>query len=470
MAGFNHAEEDIENDCILVQTDCTFNIALAVLKSLNNDEIQVCSYKVVTINNIESNDPHDHYSLRFGGGGGLHLQSFARTTSSVLRMMALESVNASRWCPRMGRHSERRNRQKMQVQTFVQSGHGEFVIAATKSAAEEYYTYYDHLHPHFKIENGFSSVQPDDWSMQNMMLIFRHDFTEVIEIGTSLQVGHRPHIWPGPGTFHSNAHVHCIVRHISNPNHDGLKFLRALKNISGYREEFLTLAGLLDQIAQQLPSRQEEEDDHSDESEEDAQTLMSEVQVNHQLHVVPVPQRIQMPPPPPVPQMQVNHHQPRAAPALPQALVNNHLSVAPVPQQMPPQVQVSNHQPRAAPAPQKMIPSPQVKKLHAALVPQQMPPQVHVGNQPRAALATLLKQIPQVLVNHHLGDAPVPQQIPPPTPQMQGNHQLRAAPAPQKSIPPPEVKELHAASEPQRMPVQVHATLVPQARRGDCGD
>ena len=444
--------------------------------------------------------------------------------------MILESVNALRWCPRIGRHSEHRNRQKMQLETWVQPGRGEFVIAATKSAAEEYCTYYDHLHPHFKIENGFLSVQPDDWSMQNMMLIFRRDFTEVIEIGTSLQVGHRPHIWPGPGTFHSKAHVHCIVQRISNPDHDGLRFLRALKNVSGYREEFLTLVDLLDQIAQRLPPQQEEEDDHSDESEEDAQML------NHQLHVVPVPpQRIQMPPPPPaLPQMQVNHHQPRAAPAPPQVLVNNHLSIAPVPQQMPPppppQVQVSNHQPRAAPAPQKMIPPP--PEVHAALVPQQMPPpQVQVGNQPRAALVTRVQQIPrcQVPLNHHLGDAPVLQQMPPP-PQMQGNHQPRAAPAPpqmqgnhqprasltpqkvipppqvkglhaasepqqmpvqvhatpmpqmqgnhqpcaalapQKSIPPPEVKELHAASEPQQMPVQVHATLMPQARRGDCGD
>jgi hypothetical protein len=65
------AEGGIENDCILIQTDCTFNIALAIIESLSyNDEIHVCSSKAVTINNIESNADDPHYSLRFGGEGG----------------------------------------------------------------------------------------------------------------------------------------------------------------------------------------------------------------------------------------------------------------------------------------------------------------------------------------------------------------------------------------------------------------
>lgn len=108
MAVFNEAETDIENDCILVQTDCTFNIALAVFKSLKTDgEFHVCTYKVVSIQNIESNDPDDAYALRFGGVGGQFFQCFARTASSVLRMMMLESVNATRWSPRIGPCSER---------------------------------------------------------------------------------------------------------------------------------------------------------------------------------------------------------------------------------------------------------------------------------------------------------------------------------------------------------------------------
>jgi hypothetical protein len=254
MAALNPAELDIENDCILVQTDCTFNIALIVIKSLKIDGVlHERSYKDVTIVNIESNDQDDRYSLRFGGGGNLpfsrRLQYFARTASSVLRMMMLESVNASQWCPQIGYHSEHRNRQKMQPDV----GLWPFAIAASKEAAEEYYTHYDQLHPHFKIEKGVWSAQPADWYMQSMMLIFRRDFTEVIEIGTTFQAGYRPYAQFGFGTFQSNAHVRCIVRDVTNPDHDGLRFLRALTNISGYQHECFTLARLLDRIAQRLP-------------------------------------------------------------------------------------------------------------------------------------------------------------------------------------------------------------------------
>ena len=111
-------------------------------------------------------------------------------------------------------------------------------------------------------------MQPADdwWSMQSMMLIFRRDFTEVIEIGTSLGARHRPRTWPwtGPGTFHSNAEVHCIVRSVTNPDHVGLRFLRVLKNTSSSQEECFTLAELLGQIAQRLHQPEEEEEDDSE--------------------------------------------------------------------------------------------------------------------------------------------------------------------------------------------------------------
>ena len=405
MAAFNQAE-DVKDDCILVQTDCTFNIALIVIKSLSNDNVlQVCSYKVVTIDNIESNDPDDHYSLRFGGGKGRYLQYFAKTASSVLRMMMLESVNASRWRPGIGKHSDRRNRQKMQFQRFVQPGHREFVIAATKSAAEEYYTYYDHLHPHFKIEHEISFAQSadDGWRRmpQSMMLIFRRNFTEVIEIDTSLWVSYQPNAWPwtGPGTFHSKAQVGCFVRDVTNPDHDGLRFLQVLKNTSGYQDECLTLAGLLGQIAQRLPFRQEE-DDHSDESEEeDALTPLvpQEMQGNHQPHVVPALLQ-QMPPPVPV---HVNQwHQLRAAPdpalhvqQMPQV---QELHAALVPQRMPPPPQVQG--PHVALVRQRMPPPPQVQEPHVAPARQQMPPPpqnlLHVNHQPHGHAVPATQQMP----------------------------------------------------------------------------
>ena len=101
-------QADITNDCIFVQTDSTFNIAVAVLKSFKRDEIHVFSSKVVAIDNVESNDPEAEYFLRFGGQGAnsfpRSLQCFARTASAVLRMMMLESVNAPpQYRPKFGK-------------------------------------------------------------------------------------------------------------------------------------------------------------------------------------------------------------------------------------------------------------------------------------------------------------------------------------------------------------------------------
>jgi hypothetical protein len=53
MTTFNwQAEENVENDCILVQTDCTFDIALKVINNYDG-EFHVNSCKVV-IDTIET--------------------------------------------------------------------------------------------------------------------------------------------------------------------------------------------------------------------------------------------------------------------------------------------------------------------------------------------------------------------------------------------------------------------------------
>lgn len=219
----------IENDCILLQTDISFNLAIETLNSLQRDnQLRVCSYQVVTVENIESDDCQDKYRSRFGGSHAAtrSLQCFARTASSVLRMCMGRSVNAS-FYPKLGPRSHDRNRRKMNYE--CQGEH--FVLAPKdKISMMEYYSYYDHLHPHFRIEHQFTSAQPTDWWYMplTMMLIFRQNFTEVIEISTTLQAGHRPQY--GVGTYQSFVNVRCIVRRVSNPEHGSLKLLMALKN------------------------------------------------------------------------------------------------------------------------------------------------------------------------------------------------------------------------------------------------
>ena len=56
------------NDCVLLQTDITFNLAIQILNCLRRDnQAGATSYQVVTIKDIESDDRLDHYSFRFGG-------------------------------------------------------------------------------------------------------------------------------------------------------------------------------------------------------------------------------------------------------------------------------------------------------------------------------------------------------------------------------------------------------------------
>ena len=264
------------NDCVLLQTDITFNLAIEILNSLQKDNhLGVRSYQVVTIENIESDDRLGQYRFRFGGAHAASpqkcVQSFARTASAVLRMMMGQSVNAG-FSPRLGTQSDRRNRSKMTCQS-----HGEsFVLAHDKLTMMEYYSYYDHLHPHFKLEHLFASAQPTDWWYMplTMMLIFRQNFTEVIEISTTLQAGLRQQYVAG--TFQSFANVRCIVRSISNPEHDSLNLLKALKNdpssiLSKYQLalKLPTLDQIQDPWAAPETSEEdsEEEDEESDDSE-----------------------------------------------------------------------------------------------------------------------------------------------------------------------------------------------------------
>ena len=416
-----------ENDCILVQTDFTFNIALTIFKSLKADNVfHVCTSNVVTIENIASNDQDDDYSLRFGGGGNLSssLQKFARTASSVLRMMMLKSVNAtSSWYPKIGEHSGRRNRQKMDCNPcVVRPDYRDFVIAPSKAATVEIYSYYDSLHPHFKIERELSSVQPDEWwSMQNMMLIFRRNFTEIIEIGTSLQARHQPNTPSGPGTFHSNAHVRCIVRCVSNPEHDGLKFLRILKNTSGYQHECMKLAELLHLIAQRLPIQQKESDDDEDKKVVplpphvlgNQSMSAGHLHGNYQL-VAPAPvwgnqqapAQMQQPYATQTPVQMQGNHQRHAAQALAQMQVNQQPYAAQTLAQMQ-----GNHWPSAAQAPAPA----QMQQPYAA----QTPAKMQGNHQPFAVQAPVQMQVNQ---QPYGSQAPAAQVQQPYATQMQGNH------------------------------------------------
>ena len=221
-----------EDDYIIVQTDIAFEPAFEALKQLQECQLlQVQHLQVVWIKNVESNAPNETDRFIFGGGRDkLAAQSFSRTVSSILRMCMLRSGNLPEglW-PKLGRVSMSRNRDKME---YEQQHGNRFELTADEVDANAYYSSYDHIHPHFKLEHQLQNVPPNEWwNMQpTMMLIFRNNFSEVIEFNTSFKARYRPDI--STGTYQSYVNVRCVVRRILNTEHESLQYLKSLKRNS----------------------------------------------------------------------------------------------------------------------------------------------------------------------------------------------------------------------------------------------
>ena len=211
------------NDCIVVQTDFAFDIVNRLITKLNNDhQLELQSMQDVQIKNIRSNNQREDSSLVFGSA-----QSFARTTSSVLRMCMLRSANVpGDLYPNLRKHSMRRNEAAMD---YSQTDGNEFVLTTNKDRAREYYSHYDQLYPHFKIEDQLCTAEQNQLKKipGTMMFIFRRNFSEIIAFDTSLQVKYCPK--DGGHSYESFAHVNCLVRKICDPNHVCVKVLRLMK-------------------------------------------------------------------------------------------------------------------------------------------------------------------------------------------------------------------------------------------------
>jgi len=213
-------------ETIFVQTDPTFNIVVQASNELKEQErLQVTYYKTASITNIESNDPDNARRFLFGGRRpDLKFFAFGRTASSVLRMCMLEaaSINETFW-PRIGKYSHTRNKCKLAPQTVEPS---QFHLADNLTDARKYWSKYDQLYPQFLIQHELKSVAINTrTSLPSMMLIFRGNFTEFIEITTTLDATQRK-----GQKFDSFVHVTCIVRSIKQGVKDG-KFTVLLKEM-----------------------------------------------------------------------------------------------------------------------------------------------------------------------------------------------------------------------------------------------
>ena len=98
-----------------------------------------------------------------------------------------------------------------------------------RSAGRRYWSKCDQIYPHFRIEDEISQVDLNEQiSLPSMMLIFRGNFTEVVEITTTFTATPT-----GEKQFDSYIHVNSIVHKIAIFTEEGNygKFTRQLKEL-----------------------------------------------------------------------------------------------------------------------------------------------------------------------------------------------------------------------------------------------
>ena len=218
----------MNQECIFVQTDPAFNVVLDCLKELRDQKrLQVTQYHWADLKNIESNDAKEERKSMFGGKRLPPSHAFGRTASAIVRMCMLEAAGVPRnlW-PRPGKHAAKRNKAKLH-NPLGQQPPG-FRLAATERIATHYLSKYDQLYPHFKIEDKVHEAGLNrQISIPSMMLIFRENFTEFVEITTTFKATPKEN-----QQFDSYIHVTCIVRKIepTEEGNDG-SYTRQLKEL-----------------------------------------------------------------------------------------------------------------------------------------------------------------------------------------------------------------------------------------------
>ena len=210
---------------IFIQTDPTFNLALFITRELGDaDRMVVQSQSSAEITNIESNVNGNEFHF---GDGGNDVCAFSRTAGAVFRMCMLRATNVPKalW-PQQNNPMKRRNENKI---IYEQLFGNAFKLADQRPPARHYWSKYDQLYPHYVIEDKINVVGLGmQVALSSMMLIFRDNFQQVIEINTTANATR--HIQPD-NHFDSYVRVIVTVRSIP-PGEDGnwLKVLRYIIN------------------------------------------------------------------------------------------------------------------------------------------------------------------------------------------------------------------------------------------------
>ena len=194
---------------IFVNIDPLFNIALEVLRELNDQKrLERTNVQRTWLKEaIQSND--DIYANRFKFGGqhaannGQSAAAFGQTASAIFRMVMLRAVQMQEnvW-PALKPNTMQRNKASLQfdVKLSALANNEPFKLLENPvvNTARMYWSRYDHAFPHFLIQSEVLENVGNAVSFSNIMLIFRNEFSEVIEITTNANARMNPQ---NTGTF-----------------------------------------------------------------------------------------------------------------------------------------------------------------------------------------------------------------------------------------------------------------------------
>lgn len=194
---------------IFLQTDPTFNLVLLAMRQLQEKRrlpVGQMQQQRAFIRRIERAADDGENAARYTWNS---TYNFARTASACFRMAMLEAAGIPRNCWPV-------------IQGFQQNTHVDnmdhepaemnFHLANDCDRAKTFWSEYDRLYPANYITLKYTeTAEGESVPLNSMMVIFRNDFTEMIEITTTVRLqrgANNAHV------YNASVHVLCIKRQI----------------------------------------------------------------------------------------------------------------------------------------------------------------------------------------------------------------------------------------------------------------
>ena len=231
----------MEGDLIFVNIDPGYNIALDALADLEKDgRLEITNQQRSWLEAIQSNVDGNNNIFTFGGENARSdegASAFAETATAVFRMVMLCAVQISEdWWPELRDNVMKRNKNALRFQVSTSFP---FKLLDLKNdnrdTARQYWRKYDHAFPLSLVESELLDNHGSNVNFHNKMLIFRNNFSEVIEIITEAHATMDPLGW-NAGEFDSYVQVECIRKEIKSSGKDSESF-KKLKATTPQREQ-----------------------------------------------------------------------------------------------------------------------------------------------------------------------------------------------------------------------------------------